>query len=283
MKKLNTLTLASLLFANCSAFSATPAEGWYAGITGGISLLNSLQLRPLGTGEIFHLNGAVELAERNYRHNISLSSPLNPILSQPFLGPRFSPVGGSIRHSFGGNFAGQVGYRICNYRFEGELLLNYAPISKLDIGGVRISKDFGDNGFVKFSGKTLLGAGLFNFYYDFFDEEEDPTWVPYLGLGIGLSHISNSAKVTVGTPPLPPCVNPFIALCLIQPAAFTLNLDSSTSAPVGQGIIGVHYYTSDNFAIGLDYRYLSTNTIKTLNSRISINSINLNLNYWFND
>ena len=283
MKKLSTLTVASLLFANYSAFAVTPADGWYAGITGGISSLNTIHLRALGLGQVMQLNNAATVEFAQFQRTILLSNPLNSQLNIAAL-PVFQSTGGSIKHSIGGDVAGQVGYRICNFRFEGELLLNFAPIKRIDIGGVSVTKSFGTNGFVKFSGKSVMGAGLINAFYDFYDEEDDPTWIPYLGLGIGYSHISNTTKLTVGTPTLPPCINPLAPnLCLIQPAAFTLTLDSTRSAPVGQGIIGVSYYTSDNVAIGLDYRYLSTNTIKTLNSRISVNSINVNFNYWFND
>ncbi|MBA2655653.1 MAG: outer membrane beta-barrel protein [Tatlockia sp.] len=283
MKTISNLAFASLLITNGLAFAATPAEGWYAGITGGGSMLSSLSLPPLSPLEVNNLNRLALEEYSGLQRRIALSPfPITNLSFPSLLHP--SSLGGTIKHSLGGDIAGQVGYRICNFRFEGELLFNYAPFSKLNLNGFNITKNFGKVNYFKFNGRTLLGAGLINAYYDFYDEEDDPTWVPYLGLGVGYSHITNTTRLSVGAP-FVPCLNPFVPNACLDQLNTSITMSTSTNALVGQGIIGVSYYTSDNVAVGLDYRYLSTTASnKELgNHRLSLNSINLNINYWFTD
>jgi opacity protein-like surface antigen len=118
------------------------------------------------------------------------------------------------------------------------------------------------------TGQTAVGAALINGYYDFYNEDNDPTWIPYLGLGIGYSHVRNTVTFSV----------PYL---FDEHFNFTRKVNKST--PIGQAIIGISYYYSDTTAFGLDYRYVTTRNIKQLGSKISTNTLNLNFNYWFND
>ncbi|MBA2711905.1 MAG: hypothetical protein H0U57_15110 [Tatlockia sp.] len=351
MKVLSKLALAGLLFANNYALAVTPADGWYAGVTGGLSFTPDISLGSLSATDQFALNNeicrlnnasATLLSQPNpysypnplyntCSHPTSNTNPLAPLVpvvpvnpvivtpvnviinpSNPFdpfnnnnnnynnnnynnnnnnnehfdtsTAPGFiQPIMGnsqvSLNSSFGGNFAGQVGFRICNFRIEGELLFNYAPLSSLKIDGLEVRKK---RGLLRAKGHTILGAALLNGYYDFYDEDNDPTWVPYLGIGIGLASISSKADIT-SVNPRNLCPNLFTPFACVPQSAFSLTLNSSHSSPVGQGIVGISYYTSDTFAVGLDFRHITTRSIKDLGGRYSINSFNLNLNYWFNE
>jgi opacity protein-like surface antigen len=336
MKDFSKLALAGLLFAN-SAFAATPAEGWYAGITGGISLTPNFNFRPLSLSEQNVINS--EICRLNVASSRFLqANPLDPSFFNPQIpgctaltpiGVPITPIAVpavpviapiniiinpntqfnannnlnnsnddtfdtnsapqfislltgndvSLKHSIGGNFAGQVGFRICNFRIEGELLLNYAPLSELTVDGLTLRKK---RGLLRAKGQTIMGAGLLNAYYDFYDEEDDPTWVPYIGLGIGYSAMQSKADIT-SVNPASLCPNLFTPFACVPQSAFGFTVSSNNSSPVGQGILGISYYTSDNLAVGLDYRYLTTKKISDLGGRLSISSLNLNVNYWFSD
>lgn len=259
MNYFHKFALAGLVFANGSLFAATPVEGWYAGLIGGFSFTPGIKFNAT-VFDVFTSRTRV-----NYR--------------------------------VGGNGGGQLGYRICNFRFEGELLFNYVPYSQvktslfltipnrptLNLIDVTIKRHLTPtNPFVRLNGHTIVGAGLFNAYYDFYDEENDPTWVPYLGLGIGYSSVRNSLTLTVPNTIL----NPLVPVPLVPvgtPNVFTVSATKSKSVPIGQIIVGIGYYYSDYLAFGLDYRYVTTQTIKELNTRAQSSTINLNFNYWFDD
>ncbi|WP_287007487.1 outer membrane beta-barrel protein, partial [Legionella sp.] len=175
---------------------------------------------------------------------------------------------GTLDYRVGGNFSGHLGYRICNFRAEGELLFNYSPLSTVKVAGASISRHVTLTNPVRLSGQTVLGAGLINGYYDFYDEEMDPTWVPYVGLGIGYSYLRNTISFTV----------PFLFT-----DAFSISFRNNESSPIGQAILGISYFTSDDLSIGLDYRYLTTKSLSGTNSRLQTHTINLNFNYYFSD
>src|ERR1700677_5081941 len=127
MKYASNFALTGLLFASCSAFAVTPADGWYVGLMGGASLANSINFH--GPSPYFLL---------------SLENMTNPPDTQELviLADRYFPgfttfafEKGILKHSLVDNFGAQLGYRLCNFRLEGELMLSYSPISSLEIGG----------------------------------------------------------------------------------------------------------------------------------------------------
>lgn len=288
MKVFSKLALIGLLFTNSSAFSAMPADGWYVGLTGGLSFTPSLNIRDFSATELFTLNDEIrrlnQQTESLYQQETTIARLTNPLVPTAIPMPQFIPffplttIAASIRHSVGGDFAGQLGYRICNFRLEGELLVNYAPLNRLELGDFSFRKK---RGLLRASGRTLIGAGLFNAYYDFYDEENDPTWVPYIGLGIGFAGVQSRVKIT-SVNPQANCALLLTGVCA-PPNNFDLSLSSNNTSPVGQGIIGVSYYSSDNVAFGLDFRHLTTRRIREIGERVSVNSINFNFNYWFSE
>ena len=279
MKAIRIWALVGILGTNGLVFSSTLAEGWYGGLGGGFSSMNTQKF----------------------------SSPTPPFLLTIPAWTFFSFNNGNIRHGVGGDFFGQVGTRICNFRFEGELLFNYAPISRFSVGGRSIVRHVTPLIPVRIKADTTLGAGLFNAYYDFYDEENDPTWVPYIGLGIGYAHINNSVTFSANethpafqpslinpniapfTPldPFNPILNPLNPINPINsrfnPVNFKFTTHRTSSAPIGQIILGLSYYSSDTLAFSLDFRYLATHNTNKLGSRVSLGTLNFSFNYWFHD
>lgn len=254
--------LASLLFVNCTAFAVTPAEGWYAGLTGGISYSPGLNFSADNPQSLINFYNAL-INTPGYSPLVTLSLPGYNLLDGV-------ATKGKLNQSVGGDFALQVGYRLCNFRFEGELLFNYSPYSFLKLGGVNIRRHVTPTNPISLSGESVFGAGLFNTYYDFYDEENDPTWVPYIGLGVGYSYIRNTVNLTV----------PYLFT-----SPLTEGIKASKSAPIGQIILGLSYYYSDTLGIGLDYRYITTTSLNFVgfSSRAQAHTINLGFNYWFED
>ncbi|KTD06850.1 outer membrane protein [Legionella jamestowniensis] len=255
MKNRFSFGLAGLVMASNCAFSATPSEGWYAGLMGTLSYTPSLDFT-LSTSSFNALNSAL----------IFIGNP-----------PLLSPAG-EIDYSVGGGGGGQLGYRYCGFRFEGQLLFNYSPYDTLKVGGYSIGKN--QNTALPFpfsalsmSGSTSLGAALFNVYYDFYsDDWDDISWVPYVGLGIGYGYIQNKLELDFNTTP-----------GLANPVIVKVDFKENTSTPVGQAIIGISYLFNDNFSMGLDYRYVTTKEINGFNERYSLHTLNLNFNYWFGE
>ena len=254
MKQINKFALAGLLVANCSVFAATPAEGWYGGFFGGLTYTPSISLNRTPNP------AAILLLNSNFFRGLGL--PL--VTSNPLAFSGF--VNGKITHGVGGDFGGQIGYRLCNFRLEGELLYNYSPISLLRVGGLMIKRHVTFRNPINISGQTSFGAGFINLYYDFYDEEDDPTWVPYLGLGVGYGYLRNSTNFSI----------PYL---LTVPVSFTAK--HSTSSPFGQFIAGISYYYSDYLSLNLDFRYESTRSIANLGGRIQASALNFGFNYAF--
>lgn len=297
MKYCSKMALLGLFYGSCS-FAAVPVDGWYGGLNLGGNMMN--------------------------KFSIVADDPFNPL---------FNSVSATVKHSIGGNGGGQIGYRLCNFRFEGQLFLAYTPYNELDIAGLKIKKGSSTikvsdtvyytnpgstttvtsgttttttstggasgsstinttipNPKPNMSGQTIMGAAFFNVYYDFWDEDNDPSFIPYVGLGIGYATVRNSLKYSFpfdgttygsyyGT-------TPFIPGSMINGrfvAAESYKYRINTSSPLGQGILGLSYYMSDYTSFGLDYRYILTAVSSKLGSRVNLNTLNLNVNFSFDD
>lgn len=291
MKFTSKLACIGFLAASCSAYSATPTEGWYAGLMGGFSYMSDLHLtspnpwyrRPDGYAETLTVPVIQSRLDVLYSF-LSLQPPsinnaiyLNNIRNLRNLLPYIIPFKkGSASHGLGGDFAVQAGYRVCNFRLEGELLFNYAPISVVKVNGVTFSQHVTFRNPIRINGQTGFGAGLFNAYYDFYNEENDPSWVPYLGLGVGYAYTRTSINFSVPYlfPTLPNYPN-------LSSYSVSYNTKVNKSSPMGQGIVGISYYYSDDLALFMDYRYITTNRISQLGNRISTNTLNFGFNYSF--
>lgn len=270
MKHSSKFALASLFLTN-SVFAVTPSEGWYWGLMGGASYTSSVRTsapNPLPFITIntqYNINSTPVIANsllNNYRTRVAIPFGFNPTLELSNL------TSGTINYRVGGNFSGHLGYRICNFRAEGELLFNYSPLSNVKVAGATISRHVSFTNPVRLGGQSVMGAGFINGYYDFYDEEMDPTWVPYVGLGVGYSYLRNTVTFTV----------PYLFSHV-----FSVSAKNNESSPVGQVILGISYYTSDDLSIGLDYRYITTKSLSDIHSRLQTHTLNLNFNYFFSD
>ncbi|MCA0403601.1 MAG: hypothetical protein LCH30_07345 [Proteobacteria bacterium] len=292
MKYCSKMALLGLFYGSCS-FAAVPVDGWYGGLNLGGNMMNKL--------------------------NVAIADPFDPLNSTS---------SATIKRSIGGNGGGQIGYRLCNFRFEGQLFLGYTPYTELDVDGLKIKKgsstvEYTDtvyytnpgttttvtsggtttttstggtsgsttiNGTIAnpkpfMSGQTIMGAAFFNVYYDFWDEDNDPSFIPYVGLGIGYSTIRNSLSYSIPlvTDPYGTVVTGNAMIGDQYVAARTKKYSINASAPLGQGIVGVNYFFSDSTSLGLDYRYMISSVVSKFGSRVTLNTLNLNLNFSFDD
>lgn len=232
MKQITKLAMASLLIANAANVVASPMNGWYAGLMVGATL--------------------------------------SPNINNTFYNPYYSftptvtgaNINSEIKYKSGINGGAQLGYRYCNFRFEGEFLYVHSKWK---------SWAFGNNFFnntetlalPKLNAYTQFGAGIFNVYYEFYDPDSDPVFAPYLGLGLGYGHGENRIRFERQTWHTP------------------VETKFTQKAPLGQIILGLAYYQTDYISYGLDYRFITTSTIKGFDARIKNNSINLSFNYTF--
>ena len=228
------LSIAGAMLASSTIYSAEPDDGWYVGLMVGASNLTS--------------------------SNVSI------VNSAPLITPFFPSFRTRFTNQIGFNGAGYAGYRWCeNYRLEGEIYANFNNLERIQLPGIGpIRRHLSPLGF-RINGNTIMVAGLFNGYYDFYIPGSDSSLVPYAGIGIGYAYLRTKFE-----------------LYRFRHLILGSQLDRLTSAPIGQGILGVNYFFDESAAAGVDLRYLTTNTIKHLNNgRISVISFNFNLNFSF--
>ena len=287
MKQSFKIGLVGLLAASSAAFSAEPSDGWYAGLLGGISYAPAVNLNisPLGISPVVN--------------------PLLPtqVFSVGILG------NGRVSHRIGGGGDGQVGYRWCKVRFEGELYIGSNPLASFSSNNVAIKRHLTPfqyttfsnttfnntnatgsfliltppqitrNAFLKLSGSSTFGAGFFNAFYELYDEDADPSYIPYFGLGIGYARVQTKLNF-----------DNFNNLAGYLQARNYLTSTSSISftrsAPVGQMIIGLSYFFSDYSSFNIDYRYITTRTLNYgfgQRDRAQVSTVNFGFNYTFNE
>lgn len=228
-------SIAGLMLASSGAFAAEPAMGWYAGIFAGPSIAPSRKF------DIY----------------------------TPFISP--IPLLGKLSYGVNADGGGQIGYRCSNFRFEGELVFNTNHFRQLTLNGFTITNNQNRPG-LSIKGSTSFMAGLFNAYYEFYDEDYSETqFVPYIGLGIGYVHIRNTLNFYYYNP-----------LYYINRAVLiNQNRNSiSADAAIGQAIIGVNYFFNDYLSLGTDLRYMRTGNIGTLGPRITQNASRVQAGTW---
>lgn len=203
--------------------AAVPLEGWYVGLI-------------IGATHAFDLD-------------------LN--LTNPLTGQSDS---GSLSYQTGVSGGGQVGYRYEKVRIEGELNFAHNNFDTIEIGTLTINTL--DTSGASFSGHTNFSAAILNLYYEFYKEDAEVRFVPYVGLGIGAAEISNTLSIFYN-----------------QRQIF--NRADTEYAPVGQAIIGLSYFFTDSQSVSLDYRYMSTPKHEALNSTIAAGTINFVVNFSF--
>lgn len=118
--------------------------------------------------------------------------------------------------------------------------------------------------------KQLFFSGFVNLLYDFYSENSDVSFVPYIGIGIGAMHLSNTLSV-------------FFQDFTLSPYEYSATFKTANfSSAMGQGIIGATYLLDDFSNIGLDFRYMVTRPLTQFaDNRLSIYTLNLVFNYTF--
>lgn len=183
---------------------------------------------------------------------------LNFNLTNPFTRLR-NP--GELNYSTGINVGGQLGYRYDKFRSEIQYLFNKNNFDTVQMGNISINSTMDVNG-ASLVGHTNFSMAMFNTYYEFYKEEVEVRLVPYIGLGIGYGAVNNSLQ-----------------LYYFQTQIYEKK--ATGYSPMGQAIAGLSYFFTDSSSVSLDYRYLTTPQHQSLNSTISIQSINLVLNFSF--
>ncbi|MGQ3890660.1 outer membrane protein [Legionella sp. CNM-4043-24] len=189
-------------------------------------------------------------------------------ISNPFVAffPEFASIPAKLSYNVGGNAGAQLGYRCDKFRVEGELNYNFNSYDRLRIGYFTIGSSHNVQG-LNLSGHSNMYAGFINGFFDIYDEENmDTTWVPYVGLGIGYARVQNS-------------IDFFIHNYQLN----FLTAKASSNEPIGQAILGLNYFLSDNTSLGWDFRYMSTRKLDYLNSRFEVVTGNLVFNYSFDN
>lgn len=276
------LSVVGLIMASSTAFAVEPAMGWYAGLFAGPSYAPETDFR-------FTQNAAA------IPFNVG-TTPYNLVVRTP-------ASGASITYGVFVNGGLQLGYRCNKFRYEGELLVDSNSISKLRYNSLIVSElytgnfpsipytlvetDISNPNFTLTNktarndffirGNTTLTGAFFNAYYEFYDQDYSYTRiVPYVGLGIGYASINNMLSLYYNTYLYNPTTGGFYSRDILL--ARTSN---STSTPMGQGIIGLNYFFSDTMSIGTDFRYISTNKIKSIDSKYQTYTWNFLINYTF--
>lgn len=256
MSFLKTTTLsATLLALPITLHALNPIQGWYGGL----------------------------LVGGNYSPSISFLRT-NPFPNTPNYGKQ---VKETLSYSNLGDIGGDIGYRIENYRIEGEFVYNNIPYNGLNIGDIFITGPNssggggtsapvfinGDitTGRLQFQGSTSLYAGFLNGYYDFFYPNYTDSFVPFIGGGVGYGLFQN-----------------WIQFLFNGNDLANANVTKNSNAFVWQGIFGISYYLDDYSAFALDFRYISGSQT-TLNTYFmtyhnvpQIYTLNLTFNGSFN-
>ena len=188
---------------------------------------------------------------------------------------------GQVNNSrISGGGGGMLGYRYQNFRLEGEVLYNWVSSGTLTIAdctlqspavqtptGNCVGLDRFDQNLLGFNGSVAATYGLVNAYWDFINYNSDSGVFPYVGLGVGYAQIINRGN--------------FVKTNFVRGSP-SHGTNSSFTSIAAQGILGVGMFLDDFTWGGMDYRYLSTNTIKNYgNSRYAINTINFTISLAF--
>lgn len=154
------------------------------------------------------------------------------------------------------NFGGAVGYKLSNYRFEGEFRFLH---NKQDLPLVEPNEAF----LIRLNSHNHTYAYMGNAYYDF-DFLSDKQVRPFLGVGLGYARVTNETKTT--------------KLSAEGETSVTTTERANTFAY--QGIAGVAYDFTDNFSANVAYRYLGTSKVKFPgDGTFQSHSFNLGLSY----
>jgi len=256
VKSILKTSLAIFMALTNSAYALNPVQGWYGGIFIGGSY-----------------SPAIDFSVVDFTQFFSTTTPL-PSSAIPL-----TKVSGSLKYSGFGNIGGQFGYRMDQFRLEGEFVYNSSPYHEITIGDYTFVAKKSGKGF-RYNGNTNTAALFFNGFWDIYCLWPQSNAVPYLGLGIGYSNIQDTFKLYYeGT-----------QVTNGKTTHKTQLLDKQTSSAnlaIGQAIAGLSYFMDDYTTFGLDFRYFQTtkktytNPLINVNTSASSASINLIFNGMF--
>ncbi len=223
------LGLVALVIASGSSYAISPTNGWYASALVGASFAPSVD---------FYVNS-------------------------PFRGV---PTPGRISYDIFMDAGAELGFRCSNFRFAGEFLFNQNDYDRVTFGNGRIQNNSNRNTGLSMKGKTSFYGGFANAYYDFFDDESESNFSPYIGLGIGYAYVENS-----------------LSYYFNQFELNSLHDSINDTVIAGQAIVGLNYLMNEDWALGTDLRYIRTAKVDILGENIAFLNVNLNLTYTFDN
>lgn len=245
MKQLIKLGLISNLLIGSSAFAVNPEQGFYLGLLG-------------------------EMSSGPSNHEIAFIEPPDPTIW----------IGRVQNSRIAGGGGAMLGYRYNQFRVEGEFLYNWNGSGEVDIAdctllspivktptGICPQDHFQANN-LGFNGSVAAMYGMANVYWDFINYESNNSSVfPYVGLGVGYAQVTSRGNF----------VRNYYAV-----NSYSHGTSSTFSTTAAQGILGVGLFMDDFTWAGMDYRYLSTNTLKDFgDKRYVINTLNFTVSLSF--
>ncbi len=226
------------------------------------------------------------------------ASALNPVeglYGGIFLGGSYSPsvnlnfphphtkaiTPGKLAYSPFGNIGGQIGYRMSQFRVEGELFYNSAPYHKVTLGPNTYTSEKTSTS-LRFKGQTSTAAVMVNGFYDAYFLSEQSNFVPYLGIGLGYTRVQNTLEFYCDNMPV---VDHTVTLgpnntCTLSTSAGgpKSNLSDHSNAPAAQAIIGASYFMDDFTTFSIDLRHYATKSMRPFDSSVQSSSVNLTFN-----
>src|SRR4051794_24025001 len=158
----------------------------------------------------------------------------------------------TVSHNTGFDVDLIAGYDFGMLRLEGELGYKRAGVNQLRIDPIIAGGGPGDNYDASGRGRAL--SAMINLLLDFGD---DDGLSGYAGAGIGLASVKYKASTT--TPPFGP-----------------LAFSDTDSGIAWQGILGLRYAVSQNFDVGLKYRFFNVPNLKFSDSGVQGQGVTLN-------
>lgn len=256
---------------SASAYAVDPVSGTYGGVVLGGSYMFSIPVPATGDG----LNAPTV-------SSTTLAALANYISASPI---DYDKAHYQLNYGFMGLLGVQVGYRLDEFRVEGQIFYNSSPVSSLSIwdgtSSVKLSNNNKVANIIYPSGQTNVIAGMANFYYDFIPPSTlDSNFAPFVGVGVGYANVQNNFNINFTT-----AAATAAASTTTTPAASTkpistqLNQNSiigSSTTAAGQFIVGMLYFMDDFTYFGLDGRIFSTLNI---NAPPPYNTINYNYQF----
>lgn len=220
MKK--SLAVLSLLSIT-KAFALNPVPGWYAGAMIGATYAPNVNITSLSPTDL------TSMVNMDVKYKVFMDGGLS------------------------------LGYRIDQFRVEGEALYNRNNIQSVNYNGTTISTMKSSPEY-RLNGATTTMGLMLNGLYDLYTPDSDFNFVPYVGLGLGYGHVSTGISFYDNNVEIP-----------------GTKISDANNGFAGQVILGGNYFLDDFWAFGMDYRYFATTQMTSSNSRSQFHALNFSL------